>query len=314
MNYRLNTTRKNLLYTVTLFLLSITLNSLFIIHKGQAAEVFMIAPAQVGVSQDFQVDLLLDTEMENINAVEGKVIFDSEDLVLKEIRNTDSVVTLWVKDPASSVMQSPIEFAGITPGGYNSRGQKGKILSLVFTAQKEGETSIKIENAQALLNDGQGTKTTTRTKFTALSITTDITTPSTVQTITDTESPEPLFAEIIQDKSIEENKWVVVFYTHDKSSGISHYEVAEQKIGELSDYSKLHWQTVQSPYRLRDQRRHSFVYVKAVDKAGNEVVSVLPPNQGQPAYESMWFWCIIIVLLLLSIGGYVWRRQKKINS
>ncbi len=269
-------------------------------------------PTKVGVNQDFQVNVLLDTEMEEINAIEGKIIFDKNILTLKEVRDANNVISLWVKDPGQNKNNGMVEFSGITPGGFNSFAQTKSVFSLIFRANNEGEASLKTEGILVLLNNGQGSPAkVTVSKIPMIKIEKNFISSQPVLVIDDKESPEPLFVEIIKDNSIENNNWVVVFYGHDKKSGIDHYEIAEQKGGQLSDYKKLSWQSAQSPQLLSDQTRQSFVYIKAVDRAGNEVVTVVAPIGGKKLYENFWFWCIILLSLLLLLGGSLWSRKKR---
>lgn len=277
-----------------------------------AANFSFDVPNQVGVRQDFQVDVLLDTQMEDINAIEGKIIYDKNVLTLKEVRDANNIISLWVKDPAQQKNTGIIEFSGITPGGFNSFTQTKSIFSLVFRANAEGQTDLKTEGMLVLLNDGRGTPAkTTVAKIVKINIDKNFVSSQPILTVEDKESPEPLFVEIIKDKSIFDNQWVVVFYGHDKKTGIDHYEFAEQKGEQAVDYKKLSWQLAQSPQVLSDQTRASFVYLKAIDRAGNEVVAVVPPIVGKKLYDNLWFWCIIVLSLLLLCGGFLWKRKKQ---
>lgn len=298
-----------------LFLVSVIISSFSMVSRAQAAEFSFDAPTTVGVDQDFIVDFFLDTKMENINAVEGSVLFDSSIFSLKEIRDADSVVSLWIKNPALGNTLGAIDFAGITPGGYNSQNQKGKVFSLIFSATKEGAGVIKVsDNIVALISDGQGTTAKTTSAPATIGVERGVLMPS-FPAMLDTEKPEPLFVEIIKNDTIDAQAWVVIFYTHDKQSGISHYEMAEQLGEQVSDYAKLQWRPAQNPEILLDQNRRSFIYIKAVDKAGNETISILPPSSQQKLYQNIWFWCILfIVLLLLCLGGFLWKSKiKKIS-
>lgn len=293
-----------------LFLVPVIISSLSMVSRAQAAEFSFDAPATVATDQDFIVDFILDTKMENINAIEGSVVFDNNIFSLKEIRNADSVVSLWIKNPVSGNTSGAVDFSGITPGGYNSQGQKGKIFSLVFSATKEGAGMFAVSDSVALLSDGQGTKAEATFAPATIVVERGVS-MSLLPALLDIEKPEPLFAQIVKDKSLDTNKWVAIFYTHDKKSGISHYEIAEQQGDQVLDYAKLQWRPAQNPEVLLDQTHRSFVYIKAIDKAGNELISILPPTSKQKLYQNIWFWCIIITLLLLCLGGFLWKRKVK---
>jgi len=52
----------------------------------------------------------------------------------------------------------------------------------------------------------------------------------------------------------------------------------------------------------------SYIYVKAVDKTGNERIAVVFPRYPLKWYEKYLFWIIIIIVVLVY---YVFRKIKK---
>ena len=114
-----------------------------------AAEIFFEPKTQeIAIDQQFQVDMMLDAEDEEINAVEGKIVFPSDILELKEIRDGDSIVNLWVERPQIE-KDGLIVFSGIIPGGfkgvlspYYEGYRPGKVFSLIFTAKGVGKDAI----------------------------------------------------------------------------------------------------------------------------------------------------------------------------
>jgi len=258
----------------------------------------------VGVGQQFQVNLMLDTQGEEINALEGKVIFPEDLLELKEIRDGNSIISFWLDRPRINTdintNKHEIVFSGITPGGY--RGEAGLLFSLILQAKKEGEAIMEIQEVKTLLNDGQGTETKSSVKHLLVLISADISVPSWV-TPEDTEPPEDFKPEIASDPTIFEGKWFLVFQTQDKDSGIDYYEVLEaDKRGYLRGLTrKAKWERAESPYVLQDQELRSYIYVKAVDKAGNERIATLSPQNPLKWYESWWVWVIIILLVVITL-------------
>jgi len=128
--------------------------------------------------------------------------------------------------------------------------------------------------------------------------------------------------EVSRDPNIFDGKWFLVFATQDKGSGIDHYEVLErrelkiQKLGfskEKSLHSKFYilnpWRVAESPYLLKDQELKSYIYVKAIDKAGNERVATLSPRNLLKWYEIWWLWGIIIIGIIIIYA--VWRILRK---
>jgi len=110
---------------------------------------------EIGAGQQFQVDLILDTENEEVNAVEGKILFLADLLELKEIRDGDSIINFWVERPVRVVSCSAsceLVFSGIIPGGFQGvfspfyEGVKpGKILSLFFKPKKKAKALLKLK-------------------------------------------------------------------------------------------------------------------------------------------------------------------------
>ncbi len=314
MNYKIRS--KNFVYSIVWQSLVVAIfGCLFVAQQTKAADFSFNAPSGVSLNQQFQVDVLVGTETELINALEGKITYDSDLLSLEEVREAGTVISLWAKDPAQHKDGGVIEFSGITPGGFNTADHTKNVFSLVFKSLKEGQAQIQAQNFVALLNDGQGTRAkVSLSKLPTITIDKDAALSNPVETMNDQEPPEPPFIEIIQDSSIENGQWVAVFYGQDKQSGIDHYEIAEEKGKEVFDYSALTWKPAQSPQLLADQSRKSVVYLKVVDNAGNDRV-VLVSSIQVSLYKNVWFWCIIILSVsLLYFGGNIWYKKKRSSN
>ena len=259
--------------------------------------------AKIGVGQQFEARLILDTQNKIINAIEGQIGFSSDFLELKEVRDGNSIINLWVEKPAlgcSGSVSCELVFSGIIPGGYN--GQNGLLFSLIFEAKKEGAADISLENASALLNNGKGTADTTTVKNLELKI--EKTGTSSAPTLSDRELPENFKPLIGRNPDIFGGKWFLTFATQDKGSGIDYYQVQERWFRQPDNNA---WKKVESPYLLKDQGRRSYVYVRAIDKAGNaRWVALLPTNL--PLYKLFIIFGIIIVSALL-LRRKPWRKH-----
>lgn len=259
----------------------------------------------IHTGDQFEVNILLNTDGENVNAFGGTVSYPADLLQLGEIRDGDSLVNFWVDTPTST--PDGVLFSGITPGGY--QGQSGKILSLVFTAKAAGQGSISVVNGQLLRNDGVGTEIPFTVSNMVFSVSNGGTGKVVVPQIKDTEPPESFVPEIGQDQNIFNGEWFVAFAAEDKGSGIDHYEVKESKYTIL-DFAK--WNIATSPYLLTDQNLHSTIYVKAVDKSGNERIEKIAPMHPLAFYENLdnWFILIIIIAFLWLYKNLVWKKYK----
>lgn len=251
--------------------------------------------------EKFLVSIFLNTNDDSINAIEGKVVFPEELLVLKEIWDGDSLITFWLERPKAN--GNEIVFSGIIPGGYFDK--KGLVLSLVFQARQEGQGEIALNNAKVLLNDGQGATA----KLSLINLPFIIakqteTEKEAVIEIKDIDSPEIFTPMVAQDQTMFNGQYFLVFATQDKGSGIDYYEVQE---------GWGRFIRAVSPYHLLNQRLDWEITVRAVDKAGNERIAVLPAVHPWPWYQKIIFCGIVIIVisLLYFIGGIIWRKHQK---
>ena len=256
---------------------------------------------EIGVDQQFQVDLFLDTANEEINAVEGKIVFPTDLLELKDVRDGNSIINFWIERPRAKNGEVP--FSGIIPGGYMDK--KGPIFSIIFQSIQEGRGSIEIRDIKVLLNDGKGTEANTTISNLQLIIRTsdvlinDVRRPE----IEDNDPPEIFTPEIASDPTMFDGKYFLVFATQDKGLGIDHYEIKEARefrIWKLEFGKNKNWIIGENPYLLKDQKLKSYIYVKAIDKAGNERIAVVEPRYPMKWYEVWWIWGIIIVMIFIS--------------
>jgi len=278
----------------------------FSFYEAKAAQLNLVSPTQeIGIDQQFQVDLILNTEGEEINAVEGKILFPKDLFELKEIRDGNSIINFWVERPKTE-SNNQIIFSGIIPGGYI--GEKGLILSAIFQSKNEGESTIEIREAKVLLNDGKGTPAELSISnfqflISKLAPTTQF------LPIKDTEPPESFKPMITQDPKMFDGKYFLVFATQDKGSGIAGYAIHEStRKKEIARIDTKEWKEAESPYVLKDQKLRSYIYVKAIDRAGNERIAVVEPNYPIRWYEIWWVCVIIGIIIAYFIGRKLWKR------
>lgn len=263
---------------------------------------------ELGINQQFQVDLVLDTEGELVNAIEGKISFPVELLEFKEISDGSSIVNLWIEKPEHK--NGEVEFAGITPGGYS--GESGLIFTMFFETKQKGIGTIKILDARSLLNDSFGTEAKLQIKNYEVNISEKLLDSrfQFLDSSTDTNPPEPFTPAVARDKTIFDNQWFLVFATQDKGTGIDHYEVQESK-KEIPKTEK--WIVAESPYLLRDQRLRNYIFVKAVDKAENKRLAMLLPQGQKLWYENYLTWIIVIsgIAIIFLVGRIIWKKYLK---
>jgi hypothetical protein len=279
---------------------------LFIAVPVFASEFSFDTPdANVSAGEKFKVDLNINTEKESINAVEGKIIFPTDLLELSELREGNSIVNFWVEKPVYK--NGEVVFSGITPGGYVM--DKGLVLALIFTAKSDGNALIKIENVSALINDGNGSKSILKISNLVINISGASTTKEDqVLNLADKTPPDTFKPEVSRDPNIFDNKWFAAFMAQDKDSGQDRYEIKESRYN-IFVFSS--WRPAESPYVLTDQELKSNIFIKAIDKAGNERIVKLVPQNPMPGYTNFENWLIIILVIIAVLLYFRFSRKLK---
>ena len=200
-------------------------------------------------------------------------------------------------------MAGTIRFSGITPGGFS--GSSGELFTLVFSAARAGAVPFSLAHPRALLSDGQGTETSLSLKASPLSIA-SVGSGRMVSdlSLSDTTPPEPFTISSGSDSGLADGASFVTFVTQDKVSGIDHYEVAETDSVLGIFGMSLSWTEVASPYVLRDQAQRSYIYVRAIDHAGNVRTEMLSPEHVSPSH------IIVLILGILTLFGIFFCVRK----
>lgn len=258
-----------------------------------AAELYFGAHGkEAGIGETVEVGVFFGTEGETINAISGIVNFPEDLVEFKHMKDAGSLMNFWVE---RSKQNGSFLFSGIIPGGF--QGDRGYLFSLVFTAKKAGKAGFTIQDIKAYLHDGKGTETSVRGSPLDISLVKISKTLPFISPV-DTDPPEPFRPEIVQDPSVFDNKYFLVFQTQDKNSGLNHYEVKEGDGG---------WGTAQSPYLLTDQELRTPLFVKAVDNAGNERIEAISP--GAPPYQKYLIFFLLIGGIILCIILFLRQRR-----
>ncbi len=277
--------------TSSILLLALTL---FVAVPVFAAEIFLEPGKNPGQEDQFKVDVFLSTE-EQLNAIEGTLHFPPNFLELKSVDDGNSIVNFWVEHP-NVIQNGNIRFSGITPGGY--KGSRGLIFSITFKVLQEGKGVFDIRDARVLQNDGRGTEAKLQiidSPFIISKKTVVFQVP--VSETKDIDSPESFVPEIARDSTIFDGKWFLVFSTQDKGSGIDHYEVREGEWG---------WFRVsESPYLLKHQSLDRKIFVKAIDKVGNERIAILNAQHQAPWYRQ---YAVLVILLVMVLVGFLLKK------
>lgn len=273
---------KIILLLATLYFLPSSASHVF------AAELFFASEydSAVRVGEEFELSLLLNTQGEYINALEGTVNIPAR-LEARSINSGNSFINLWIQP--LRIEKNKIYFAGIVPGGYV--GERGTVFSVMLRARDMGTNIVTVEKAQALLNDGLGTaaRLVTRRQTIIVSAPSQSAVQRPVTPKVDRDPPSAFVPTIAQDANVFDGKKFLIFVTQDKQSGIDRYEVSE---------GKNNWRVAESPYLLQNQESQNGLRVRAIDRAGNMREWVM--GSGAVSwYLQPWLWIILIVCFVL---------------
>lgn len=281
----------------------------------------------------------LDTDEaadECINAIDGVITYN-EAINPVDISIGQSIFPIWVEQPVIDKDNRTITFAGGIPNGYCGRVEgdprlTNTLLQIVFRAPgltvggtdvpALGTVTFKPET-RAFLNDGFGTEAQLQTLGAELTLNQVV--GSTIVDdwrdviAADDISPEEFSITLEKDEFAFDKKYYIVFNTTDKQSGISHYEVIEEPVEDTRLFTfgaaTTVWTEARSPYVLNDQSLKSTIRVRAVDKAGNEYIATLAPQNASLERWPLWMIATgggaVVALIVLTLLIWYWRRRRK---
>ncbi len=249
----------------------------------------------------FTIPILISSPVSSINAF--SIVADYPENI--EFIGTDeggAISVLWIEKP--HIEKKRIIFSGTMPTGFtevlnplNKEKSPGLITKLIFRAIKTGDGEIKAI-PDIYLNDGLGTKTTSSGFTLLISIGENFANgENTKYQWNDKILPELFTPTIEQNPALYGGKFVLIFNTTDKDSGIARYEVKE---------GSGDWKEAISPYLIIDQTLSSAISVKAVDKAGNVRLVAVGNTQNKVNSISLavqkilgYFTLLILILIII---------------
>jgi hypothetical protein len=276
---------------------------------------------------------------ECINAIDAVITY-SENIQPVDVSVGKSIFNVWVEPPVINKENRTITFAGGIPNGYCGRVDGDPRLTnivaeIIFRSpgmQVGGTSDSPVASidfgpeTQVLLNDGEGTKaplialggTFTLEKTAGSGVVDDW--RDSVRA--DSEPPEEFSITLTRDDTAFAGEHFIVFGTVDKQTGISHYEVNEEPILEFSQFKwggvGVPWVRTDSPYVLKDQTLNSVIRVKAIDKAGNEYIATLSPDESMQTLSRNELFTYIFIgalafagVVTLGVIAYVLFRRRQ---
>lgn len=298
--------------------------------------------AEIHPGDSITMAVRVDTaEDECINVVDAVITYDPS-IQPVDISRGRSIMPIWAEEPVIDTKNNRVTFAGGIPNGYCGRIEgdprlTNTVLELIFQApgfrigagtDNPTSTIRFAPETTVLLNDGFGTKaelsTTEAQVFVHKTPGSSVRDQWNTLVTSDKQLPEDFSITLLQDASIFDGKYVIVFNTTDKQSGIDHYEVIEEPLDSLNFFgfgaADAPWVTARSPYLLRDQSLNSTIRVKALDKAGNEYIATFIPEESQRTFSQQQkttyaVMAVVGVMLLILAGAVLFyiRRVRRLR-
>lgn len=316
--------------------------------QAQAAALYIDPPrSELFRGDAIELTVRLDVDeavRECVNAVDAVITY-SENIVPVDVSIGDSIFSMWVERPTINQEERTITFAGGMPNGYCGRVAgdprlTNTLVKLIFRApgftiggsnsdSTEGFVSF-TEPTTAYLNDGFGTSVIPQMYGATMQVNrtagSGIVDPWRESVTADTVPPEK-FSILLRKGDLEfSGRYYISFNTTDKQTGIDTYQVMEEPIEQFGSFNwgraDAPWITARSPYVLDDQTLNSVIRVRAIDKAGNEYISTLLPDETlRSTSKDQWmtyavfsFIALIILGCLGVIAMFVRQYRRKKNK
>ncbi len=126
--------------------------------KATFAANLVVSPSSVNttVGKSFTVDLVVNSNVEAINAVSAMISFPKDSLQVTSLSKKGSFINLWAEEPAFSNENGSVSLEGVALNpGFNKA--TGKVLSVTFKALQAGNVSVAVKSGSVLANDGNAT-------------------------------------------------------------------------------------------------------------------------------------------------------------
>lgn len=271
-----------------------------------SAATLYLSPTSVEVNRSDTVTLSLRLDVDRdecVNAIDATISY-TDNIEPIDISRGSSIMSIWVEEPVINRDNRTITFAGGIPNGYCGRivgdpRLTNNIIDLVFQSpgfvigRGQGTTSDMArvdvaEETQVYLNDGFGTRAAVDGYGADIILNpamgNTLSNPWNDVILNDNQPPEEFSIALERTPNAYSNRYFITFNTTDKQSGIDHYEVMEEPLSDFWSFrwgaADAPWVETRSPYILKDQSLHSTIRVRAIDKAGNEYVATLVPDEG----------------------------------
>ncbi|MFA5791894.1 MAG: cohesin domain-containing protein [Candidatus Paceibacterota bacterium] len=286
-----------LIFFLFLFFLSST--------KVFAANVFVSLSPVVNVGENFEVLINANSDGILINSINLILDYNQDLVSFSGYKNDDALIRFWVDSPYEK--NGNIYMSGIIPGGVLGLYDPNKkelgaipLVSLLFTAKKEGIATFSFIKTEILKHDGKGTELIHKENGGEVIIRNSIIKSDNLNTkddVSDKEKPESFEITLLEPFVFGRTPLMIVFRANDNGSGIKEYKINE---------GNSVWKNAKSPQQISRGIFSRDITVRAFDFYDNFQDS----NIRIPGLISPQFLWIIFILIIFCIWGYKMIKYK----
>lgn len=286
----------------------------------ETTSTLFLSPSQLQMNTDQrrEVKVFFSPSGKSVSLIEGSVEIPTEHLTLRDIIIGGSDIHYWNQFPELKLNR--IYFSASIPGGAVK--QQVYLFSFFIEANEEiniVQTEIKPREVHYVTYEPVGKNNLAETSSLQVIIRNEVSEDG-IRSLIDEVAPYPF--DIIRERYdvLGKDEYYLVFSTHDDRSGVSRYELLTSS--EFLDINEAllvreDWFIVSSPHKVPRQVNSQHVYIKAIDKAGNEIVSYLPPVQKsaeQKREEQLFALSIMLVVaLVIFLVERMYVKRQLIN-
>ncbi|UZE92899.1 MAG: hypothetical protein IB617_01930 [Candidatus Nealsonbacteria bacterium] len=126
------------------------------IQAGSSVSLYLSpASGTYNVDSVFSVKVKVDSGVTAINAAEGILTFNPNELQVISLSKNGSIFSLWTTEPAFSNSAGNIVFGGGTPSNFT--GTSGTIITITFKTKASALSQVTFSSGSVLAGDGKGT-------------------------------------------------------------------------------------------------------------------------------------------------------------
>lgn len=107
----------------------------------------------------FTARVVVNSAGKSINAAEGTIKFNPQEVTVVSIDRSNSIFSLWVTEPSFSNSAGTVSFSGGLPTGYT--GAAGTVFNITFRTTSASTARVSLTGGAVLANDGMGTNVLT---------------------------------------------------------------------------------------------------------------------------------------------------------